>query len=289
MLCIVYVSEGVKADILSHLAATAAADGGKLAHSFADQVYGRTSYFLTGDDLSSRALALCKEAFKHIDYRSVSGTHPSLGAVDHVCFQPLGTETTLSQTATVALDFSQRLYDAHRVPIFNYGQSSPEKSMLKDIRRQLGYFEKSSIAADISSEERVARYVARIREGCRDGTAGAIRPSFGTMDDLEVAKGVTLVGAVPFVQNLNMRFRVGDARPLVMKVTAAVRETHVEALTLSHSEGALEVACNLKQPAVVTPEMVLDKARRCIEEAGLDVAIVDSYTTGPTEAELLVD
>jgi hypothetical protein len=302
MLCIVYVSEGARTEVISHLRATAVANGGKLAHSFADPVYGRTSYFLTGGDLAGRALALCNEAFKLIDYRRTQGTHPALGAVDHVCFQPLGSQTTLADTAKVALDFSARLYDAHRVPVFNYGESSPEKSLLKDIRKQLGYFEKSSISAGLSSEERVACFVDRIREGCQEvqdgradgseegikGAVSTLRPSFGTIHDLDSAKGVTLVGAVPFVQNLNMRFRPQDPRPSVIKVTAAVRERYVEALTLTHTGGALEVACNLKLPAEVTPQMVLDRARRCIEEEGLDVEIEESYTTGPTEAELLL-
>jgi hypothetical protein len=308
MLCIVYVSEAARTDVISHLRTTAVTNGGKLAHSFADPVYGRTSYFLTGTDLAGRALALCNEAFKLIDYRTTQGTHPALGSVDHVCFQPLGSQTTLADTAKVALDFSARLYDAHRVPVFNYGESSPEKTPLKDIRKQLGYFEKSSISAGLSSEERVARFVDRIREGCRedsrvDEEAGRgeegiegkradvvspLRPSFGTIHDLDATKGVTLVGAVPFVQNLNMRFRPQDPRPSVIKITAAVRERYVEALTLTHAGGAYEVACNLKLPAVVTPLMVLDRARRCIVEEGLDVDIVESYTTGPTEAELLL-
>ena len=122
MLCIVYVSEGVKKDVLRHLTDTAIA-GGRLAHSFPDAIYGRTSFFLTGDGhrLADRAVTLCNEAFKLIDYRYTSGTHPALGSVDHVCFQPLGT-TTLVETAHVAREFSRQLYEHQRVPIFHYGQ-----------------------------------------------------------------------------------------------------------------------------------------------------------------------
>ena len=122
MLCIVYVSEGVKKDVLRHLTDTAIA-GGKLAHSFPDAIYGRTSFFLTGEGprLADRAVVLCNEAFKMIDYRCTTGTHPALGSVDHVCFQPLGM-TTLGETASVAREFSRQLYEHQRVPIFHYGQ-----------------------------------------------------------------------------------------------------------------------------------------------------------------------
>ena len=84
MLCIVYVSEGIKKDVLRHLTDTAIA-GGKLAHSFPDAIYGRTSFFLTGEGsrLADRAVVLCNEAFKLIDYRYTTGTHPALGSGTH--------------------------------------------------------------------------------------------------------------------------------------------------------------------------------------------------------------
>ena len=39
---------------------------------------------MTGDNLVDRSLDLCKEAFKLIAYDPLQGTHPALGAVDHV-------------------------------------------------------------------------------------------------------------------------------------------------------------------------------------------------------------
>ena len=64
-------------------------------------------------------------------------------------------------------------------------------------------------------------------------------PAFGSvLTDLNASKGVTMVGAVPYIQNFNMRFRPIDERSLVVKVTAVVREPGVvEALTLPHNDG----------------------------------------------------
>ena len=50
-----------------------------------------------------------------------------------------------------------------------------------------------------------------------------------------------------------MRFRQCDSKNLVMQVTKYVREVGlgVEALTLQHSEGSYEVACNLTQTSSI--------------------------------------
>jgi glutamate formiminotransferase len=82
-LCIVYVSEASRQAVIAELR-QAATNGGILAHSFTDSVYGRTSFFLLGDNIIDRSLALCRNAFENIDYRFANGTHPALGVVDHV-------------------------------------------------------------------------------------------------------------------------------------------------------------------------------------------------------------
>ena len=106
-LCIIYVSEGLKLNIIKELSQKASS-GGPLVHSFVDATYGRTSFFLMGelshsqlmssidlnsasnftyllgDNLVNRSLELCKEAFKLISYDPLQGTHPALGVVDHV-------------------------------------------------------------------------------------------------------------------------------------------------------------------------------------------------------------
>ena len=47
---------------------------------------------------------------------------------------------------------------------------------------------------------------------------GVSSPALGSvLTDLNACKGVTMVGAVPFIQNFNMRFRPMDARSLVVQ------------------------------------------------------------------------
>ena len=46
-LCVIYVSEGVKQNIIKQLTQKASL-GGPLVHSFVDATYGRTSFYLMG-------------------------------------------------------------------------------------------------------------------------------------------------------------------------------------------------------------------------------------------------
>lgn len=59
----------------------------------------------------------------------------------------------------------------------------------------------------------------------------------------------------------------------------------MESLTLPHEDGALESACNLLNWRAEGPEQVLERATLKAKELGVE--IVKSYTTGPTEEELL--
>lgn len=70
-LCIVYVSSA-KPTVLNDLTATlslssAAAADVSLAHSFRDEAYNRTSFYLVANDaagLTSPAVSLCRRAFE---------------------------------------------------------------------------------------------------------------------------------------------------------------------------------------------------------------------------------
>ena len=103
---------------------------------------------------------------------------------------------------------------------------------------------------------------------------------------LDLTKGLALVGVVPLVVNFNMRFRPQDAKDKVNLITKSIREKDLaQALTLEHEEGSLEVACNLLNVRVRAPTDVLNlTSEKCRE---MDIQIVKSYTTGPTEEELL--
>lgn len=181
--------------------------GGVLAHQFVDAVYGRTGFFLIGDNLIDRSLSLCQEAFKLISYDSIQGTHPCLGVVDHVCFSPIG-DAELTDTAEIAKTFSERLYSLEKVPVYNYAAASINGLALKDIRRELGYFQQGSMMDNMRQSKQP--------------------PDFGDMSlDLNPSKGIMCVGAIKYLQNFNMRFRVNDSKKDVMQITKYVRDSDV--------------------------------------------------------------
>jgi hypothetical protein len=62
LVCIVYVSEGVREPVLQQLRSVI--NPAALLHSFRDITYNRTSYYLSGPDMLTQALALCQKAFQ---------------------------------------------------------------------------------------------------------------------------------------------------------------------------------------------------------------------------------
>jgi len=315
---VVYVSEGLRSMVLASLSKTASESGSLLAHSFVDVTYNRTSYYLvnrSGPELVASALTLCKAAYELIDFGQHTGTHPSLGSVDHVCFSPLRSgqeredggeeeEYSLRRTGELSRQFSRELQNV--VPIYLYGAASiaspPNK--LKDIRRSLGYFDVPMLP--------IPQLLSKMTS-----------PLDGRMPDIEAAetvsaqRGVMCVGACPLVVNFNMRFRPGDAKKLVAQVSAAVRllgdssdgssssstadakegESQratvaapsgiVESLTLLHEDGGFESACNLRNTRAPGGDVasVLATATEVAERLGIQMT--QWYTTGPTEEELL--
>lgn len=106
---------------------------------------------------------------------------------------------------------------------------------------------------------------------------------------VEPSKGILCCGAVPYVQNYNVRLATKDRR-LASQITKAVREKdgglpNVEALTLEHQDGNLEVACNLLDPMVTPPDKVLALASS--KAADLGVAVLEAYTIGMGPLDIL--
>ena len=53
-------------------------------------------------------------------------------------------------------------------------------------------------------------------------------PHFGDISvDMDILKGVSCVGALPYLQNFNMRFRPSDSRKLIIQITKLLREPDV--------------------------------------------------------------
>jgi glutamate formiminotransferase len=224
VLCIVYVSEGLRKSVINQLRSTASTEG-ILAHSFVDATYGRTSFYLIEGNLVKRLLGLSREAFAAVDFSKHQGSHPALGTVDHVCFSPIGPETSMNDAKDVAIRFAEQISVEEQVPVYLYGELSAEKARLKEVRRQLGYFSFPSQSIPSSGaaatlDEAKASFMERLQKHVQESE---ISPSFGSRESFSASKGVMCVGVVPYVQNFNMKFRIADPKKAVMQVTKAVR------------------------------------------------------------------
>lgn len=206
VLCTVYVSDASRGAFISSLKALV---GRSLVHSFPDLEYNRTSFYLmdsSGSRLQDSALRICEAAISDIDFSAHTGKHPTLGTVDNIVFSPLGEESILS-AKDIACSFASRLNTLpNGPPVYFYGAASPLSAALKDIRRKLGYFttEPSSSA---------------------DYTLAADLPAASSTDIMRV--GVSCVGAVPLILNLNFRCRPEDKRSSVVELTKRVRVQNV--------------------------------------------------------------
>ena len=121
--------------------------------------------------------------------------------------------------------------------------ASASGNILRDVRKKLGYFTASDI--DLT-----------------------FRP------DLEPPKplpgvGISCVGAVPLIINLNMKLAPRSPRKEVIKITQSIRVPQlVESLTLSHEGGALEIACNLRNTCKYSVSEVMENAYKKAKELG---------------------
>ena len=268
-LCVIYASESrtdLVSRILSHVTT-----GVLQAHHFIDTPYNRTGIYLVSTNsslLCNAALRICQEAFSIIDFRSHKGSHPALGAVDHCCLSPLGelTDELLQETVELGLEFGQRLNNQEGIDIYYYSAASARGSTLRSIRKDLIYFSKFTSIKD--STLILPDIISDIRH--------------------QKTKGITCVGVAPMIINFNIRMTTLSSinKKLVSQITSLLRVPGaVEALTL-HWGAQLEIACNLLSPlAEHCPSTVLAKAMSLATERGL--VIETSYTTGPSENELL--
>jgi glutamate formiminotransferase len=149
ILCIVYVSEARNIAAIKHLNSISKTH---LLHSFSDTTYNRTSFYFTGsnEEILSPVVEFCTQAFDSIDFSVHNGTHPTLGAIDHISLSPIGDET-MQNTVTAARCIAQQLYECKSVPIYYYGALSPTNARLQDIRRSLNYFSSSSSSRPLES------------------------------------------------------------------------------------------------------------------------------------------
>jgi hypothetical protein len=104
-LCIVYVSEARQGPVLELLQQSMIQQQQahlppfpRLIHSFTDDVYNRTSFFLlhslthsqTAADSFQPLMDFVRAALPLVDFSKHRGTHPTLGSVDHLLLSPIG-------------------------------------------------------------------------------------------------------------------------------------------------------------------------------------------------------
>ena len=173
------------------------------------------------------------------------------------------------------------LYERHKVPILFYGKLNNVR--LADIRKKLSYFDSHtrSFQAENDIKEVETDLFGKV----------LVNPQIG----------VICLGAVPFILNYNIRLNTTN-KGEASKITKGVREKdgglpHVEALTLQHHNGNMEVACNLLNPPEIGPEEVINRVKCLLSEINDDrkderestfaLEIEKAYVTGLTEGEVI--
>lgn len=207
----------------------------RLIHSFRDDAYNRTSFYLlqkisdTQVD-SGPILEFAKTAFSLMDFSQHTGTHPTLGSVDHISFQPIG-NTALEEVESIAQKFCHDIHAALNVPIFCYGSANMRNKAVQDgtteetepqplrvVRKALGYFDTSE-GENPNHSSLLANMIATSKI--------EIIPDYGTLQAFDPKMGVMCVGAVPYVQNFNVKYGPSAPKTLVSQVTKHLRRPDV--------------------------------------------------------------
>ena len=302
-LAILYVSTSKPASIvpLSNLCSCLKSSRGThFAHTFSDVAYNRTSFYLVDTDPTNLATSAC-ELFKSVvdsplDFAKHTGTHPTLGILDHISFCPLRSTDIVTEedrmedlleTGKSAKQFISMISPYTTVYAYGYADEkvtsgNDEVPRLATIRKHLGYFEQSKSSTECTYD--LDGLASQIRKDF-NGEGGDVKPVDGSLVEMDRKTGMSCVGAVPFMMNFNIKFPPTDSLTDVRKVTKAVKRLEgVEALTLQHDAG-YEVACNVKKPHLVGPESILSAGTEEANKLGLTVE--SSYSTGPNEQQLM--
>lgn len=131
------ISEGRVRETIDAAAAVVKDAGASVLHATSDPIHNRSVITAAGDAASvlDAAVALAGVARERIDLRSHSGVHPRMGALDVLPFVPLGS-ATMEQAVALAHEAGERIWKAHRIPSFYYGEAaySSERRLLADVR-----------------------------------------------------------------------------------------------------------------------------------------------------------
>eukprot|EP00468_Gymnochlora_sp_CCMP2014_P007709 CAMPEP_0167744234 /NCGR_PEP_ID=MMETSP0110_2-20121227/2475_1 /TAXON_ID=629695 /ORGANISM="Gymnochlora sp., Strain CCMP2014" /LENGTH=284 /DNA_ID=CAMNT_0007628727 /DNA_START=40 /DNA_END=894 /DNA_ORIENTATION=+ len=226
--------------------------------TFADVQYNRASICITGppNAVEDSVLSVVKTAFDEVDYSKHAGSHPAIGAVDHVNVHPLQPSKDMKVAGKTAKSIASRLAKELTVPVFTYGEAHPEGQSLAKGRKALGYF--VSHKQDVLKEEKELK----------------ISPCYGPKK-VNPKKGVTMVGACPHVVNFNIPIEaksLAEAREICDRIRGSKGGLKgVQAMALKNKNG-IEIACNLLDVSINGPEEV--------ERVLLDACVPRGITLG---------
>ena len=190
--CVPNFSEGRDSGIVETIAAgIAATDGVHLAGLEMDADHNRSVITFMGspEDVAAGAFEACKTARDLIDLRRHRGAHPRIGATDVIPFIPLSDYTT-AECVALARDCGRRIGQSLHIPVFFYGDASPDprRGALPAIRR--GGFERL----------------------CREmGTDPELAPDAGP-DAVHVSAGATAAGVRDTLVAYNVNLDTDDVR-----------------------------------------------------------------------------
>ncbi|KMZ64340.1 Formimidoyltetrahydrofolate cyclodeaminase, Glutamate formimidoyltransferase [Zostera marina] len=281
--CKLYISETRNGATLEAIEQAAAKLYPKTAvvNKFEDTAYNRVGYTLVSDFASAASIRkivfdMVRIALEQIDLRLHTGTHPRLGVIDHICFHPLETPSSLDdnihQPSAIAKSVATDIGNKLQVPVFLYGGAARQQGKALDsIRRELGYFRPNST--------RNHQWVGGF------GNSMPLNPDQGPSEVLP-AKGVVLIGATSWVDNYNVPLWSTDMT-IAKRIARKVSERggglpSVQAMALTHGDDSIEVACNLLKPEIVSAHQVQLQIESLATKEGL-IAGKGYFTDLPKE------
>ncbi|KAG0571004.1 hypothetical protein KC19_6G204300 [Ceratodon purpureus] len=252
-----------------------------LLHTFEDHEYNRVGYTLAGSlstseprngrtPLQAAVTDVVRTALRTIDLSQHSGSHPRLGVVDHICMHPLG-KASMADTAAVARGIASEIGESLQVPAFLYGAAHGSGRPLDDIRRGLGYFQPNNGGLWIGSNI----------------FPTSLQPDFGPRV-APPGRGIVVVGACPWVMNYNVPLPSTDLNK-GKRIARKVSErggglVKVQAMALLHGVDCIEIACNLLDTDVSSPDAVQHLVATLAAKEGIQAG--DGYLTGHSKDDI---
>ncbi|EDQ89003.1 uncharacterized protein MONBRDRAFT_8571 [Monosiga brevicollis MX1] len=241
----IYLSEGRSNVVLDQLVALAEACAGvRLVDTFRDKPYHRSSLTLLSDSspaLAEAAGVIGANACKLIDMESHVASHPRLGTIDHISCHDV---TAVAEgTSLVGVGHSEQaiqlVHDvgasiaAQAVPVYLYGPAHPKQRQLVDLRRALGYFDRTTPQGWCGIPPTLASALQ------------SLPPDVRASSDSQLRHGVCTVGSGPWTTGFNIALCTSCTEDEQEAALAAVRRPGlVQAMLLPH-DGHVELACNL--------------------------------------------